>query len=368
MSAASWVERLRPLGLSPAHEAAIRRHAAAIAPDLPPGALAPMRVVEVRRADVLVHDGDVESAAALAPALRDALGAAGDALAVGDWVLVRADAHGERRVWARVPPLTRLVRRAAEGIERHAIVANVDTAFLVGGLDLDFNLRRLERYLAFVRLAGVQAVVVLTKADLVPDAPARAAEVRARLRPGEDAVVVNALDPLAAVALEPWLAAGRTVVLLGSSGVGKSTLTNTLTGLAGSAAAQATGPVRRGDGRGRHTTTARTLHRTPSGACLIDTPGLRTLRLDADAAALRGAYDDIETLAAACRFRDCRHEAEPGCAVRAALAPEGLRDVQRLLREAQRETWTALDRRAQLRQMKARSRAARAHLAAKGRP
>ena len=154
--------------------------------------------------------------------------------------------------------------RAAEGVERHAIVANVDTAFLVGGLELDVNLRRLERYLAFVRLAGVQAVVVLTQADLVPDAPARAAEVRARLWPGEDAVVVNALDPLAAVALEPWLAAGRTVVLLGSSGVGKSTLTNTLTALAGSAAAQATGPVRRGDGRGRHTATARTWR--PRGA------------------------------------------------------------------------------------------------------
>jgi ribosome biogenesis GTPase len=367
VSAPAWAERLRALGLSPAHEAAILHHMASIAPDLPPGPLAPARVVEVRRGDVLVHDGGGDVAAAVAPALRDALCAAGDALAVGDWVLVRRDAHGDQRAWARVPPLNRLVRRAAEGIARHAIVANVDTAFLVNGLDHDFNLRRLERYLAFVRLAGVQAVVVLTKADLAADAPARAAEVRSRLRPGEDVVVVNALDPLAGAALRPWLAAGRTVVLLGSSGVGKSTLTNALTGLAGSAAAQATGPVRKGDGRGRHTTTARTLHLTPLGACLIDTPGLRTLRLDADATALRSAYGDIETLAAACRFRDCRHDGEPGCAVRAALAPDRLRDVQRLLREARRETWTALDRRAQLQQMKARSRAARAHLAAKGR-
>jgi ribosome biogenesis GTPase len=367
MTAPSWAERLRTLGLSSAHEAAIVRHIASIAPGLPPGPLDPARVVEVQRSGVIVHDGDGEIAALVAAALRDALHAAGDALAVGDWVLVRAEPHGDRRLLARVPPLNRLVRRAAEGVERHAIVANVDTAFLVNGLDHDFNLRRLERYLAFVRLAGVQAVVVLTKADLAPDAPARAAEVRSRLRPGEDTVVVNALDPLDAAALQPWLAAGRTVVLLGSSGVGKSTLTNALAGLAGSSSAQATGTVRRGDGRGRHTTTARTLHLTPSGACLIDTPGLRTLRLDADATALRSAYDDIETLAAACRFRDCRHDGEPGCAVRAALSPERLRDVQRLLREARRETWTVRDRRAQLQQMKARSRVARAHLAAKGR-
>jgi ribosome biogenesis GTPase len=283
-------------------------------------------------------------------------------------VLCRHDAHGgDRWVVAQVPAHNRLVRRLADGEQRQVLVANVDTALLACGLDHDFNLRRIERLLAFVRMADVCAVVVLTKADLADDVEARTKQVRARLRPDEAVVAVNALDDHGRSALQPWLVAGHTLVLLGSSGVGKSTLTNLLTRHAGSGATQATGAVRASDSRGRHTTTVRSLHLTPSGACIIDTPGLRTLRLDADETALRSAFDDIESLAQQCRFRNCRHGTEPGCAVRSGLPAERIAHYDKLLREVRRDTMTQLDRREQLRQFKARGRAARAHIAAKGR-
>ena len=133
--------------------------------------------------------------------------------------------------------------------------------------------------------------------------------------------------------------AGQTLVVLGSSGVGKSTLINTLAG-----ATQDTGGVRKGDGRGRHTTTARSLHRTALGACIIDTPGLRTFRPDADARTLASSFDDIQSLAQHCRFRDCHHEGEPGCAVAAQVDPDRLDNYKKLMRDAQRGEMTALER------------------------
>jgi ribosome biogenesis GTPase len=169
------------------------------------------------------------------------------------------------------------------------------------------------------------------------------AEVRQRLPASVHALALNGLDAMAAAALGPWLGAGQTLVLLGSSGAGKSTLTNTLTGGAG----QATGLVRADDSRGRHTTRARSLHRCPDGTCIIDTPGLRTWRPDEDEAGINAGFEDIEALAAQCRFRDCRHEAEPGCAVREAIAPDRLRNYHKLLREAKRGTETALERKVQ---------------------
>ena len=148
--------------------------------------------------------------------------------------------------------------------------------------------------------------------------------------------------------------AGQTLVLLGSSGAGKSTLTNTLLGRA----VQDTGAVREHDSRGKHTTTSRSLHRLPGGACVIDTPGLRALRPDVDEATLAASFGDIEALAAQCRFRDCRHEDEPGCAVREGVA-DRLRNYHKLLREARRDTMTVLERQQQLAMWKARGRAAR---------
>jgi ribosome biogenesis GTPase len=319
----------------------------------------PHRITEVQRDSVQLHDGSAETRARVRPALHAALDADGDALAVGDWVLADRNGFGEWWVHTRLPPLNQLGRRLHDGrdkVERVVIVSNVDTALLVMGLDLDFNLRRLERYLALVRLAGIDAVVVLTKADLCADIGPRLAAVQRLLPPGAEAIAVDARDPALALQLQPWAGPGRTLVAIGSSGAGKSTLTNTLVG----AEVQPTGAARAGDGRGRHTTTTRCLHVTPGGACLIDTPGLRTLRLDGETGALAAAFDDIGALAQQCRFRDCRHQGEPGCAVQAAVAPERLRNFHKLRRETERDRLSALQRRAQVQVWKQRARAARA--------
>ena len=245
-----------------------------------------------------------------------------DALAVGDWVLADRPAPGRWRVVERVPPLTQIARRTNDGrgaAKRQVLVANVDTAFLVMGLDRDFNARRLERYLALTHLAAVPAVLVLTKADTLDAAllQRRIDEALAALGAGTPLLALDARAPQAAALLAPWLARGQTAVMLGSSGAGKSTLTNTLCG----EALQDTGAVRIDDGRGRHTTTTRTLRLTAAGGCVIDTPGLRALRLDIDdASQLAGVFDDVSALALHCRFRDCRHQSEPGCAVREVAA------------------------------------------------
>jgi ribosome biogenesis GTPase len=344
--------RLRAIGLAPALFSTI-----AGLPDTPaPQRL--MRVTEVQRDSVIAHDGDSEHRARLRPALHAGLAAAGDALAAGDWVLAECNAFAEWWLADRVPPANQIARRLHDGrdkVTRTVIVANVDTALLVMGLDHDFSPRRLERYLAFARLARVGAVVVLTKADLCADVAARERELQPLLPADVACVAVTATQPAAADALAPWLGAGLTLVLVGSSGAGKSTLTNTLVG----AALQDTGGTRRGDGRGRHTTTARTLFTTPQGACIIDTPGLRTLRLDADAADVVEAFDDIARLAPQCRFRDCRHADEPGCAVRDALPAARLKNFHKLQREAQRDHLSALERKALVATWKARSRASR---------
>jgi ribosome biogenesis GTPase / thiamine phosphate phosphatase len=196
---------------------------------------------------------------------------------------------------------------------------------------------------------------VLTKADCTSGADAASDALRARLAATIPILAVNALAPDTAVLLAPHVAAGQTAVLLGSSGAGKSTLANTLLGLQ----VQDTGPVRAADSRGRHTTTARSLHRLAGGGCLIDTPGLRTLRADADAEAFAAVFADIETLAAQCRFRDCTHSLEPGCAVREGIAADRLANWHKLRRDLRRDTLTPLDRRQLFAQGKARMRAGR---------
>jgi ribosome biogenesis GTPase / thiamine phosphate phosphatase len=351
-------ERLRTIGLTTPIAQQVAK--------LPPlsGESSLMRVTEVQREGLTLHDGDHELTARALPKLLQALHAQGDALAVGDWVLAEPFAHGEWWVHTRVPPLTQIARRLHDGrdkVTRTVIVSNVDTVLLVMGLDLDFSLRRLERYVALVPLAGVAAVVVLTKADTCADVPLQFEAVRSVLPSDVRVVAVNALSEHSRVALSDWLRVGQTLVLLGSSGAGKSTLTNTLIGHE----AQATGAARRGDGRGRHTTTTRCLRRTPEGACIIDTPGLRTLRLDAEEGALVASFADIAALMTQCRFRDCRHEHEPGCAVRDHVAPQRLRNYQKLLREAQRDTLSALQRKQQVATWKSRARNARMRMQAK---
>lgn len=333
-------DRLRPIGLTPPVAQALATL---------DSAGAPMRVTQVHRDSVMVSDGERERAAQLLPRLRREL----VALAVGDWVAVEQDAHRTLWVGARMPPLTELARRNEAGTTQ-PLVSNVDTALLVMGLDGDFNLRRLERYLAMVTPAGLWPVVVLTKADLCDDVGRRCEEVTERIGRKVDVHAVNALDPASAVTLAPYLGAGQTLVLLGSSGAGKSTLTNALLGVA----VQPTGATREDDSRGRHTTTVRSLHRLASGACVIDTPGLRGLQPEIDEAALTASFGDIQALAERCRFRDCSHRDEPGCAVRDGVDADRLANYQKLLRDVRRESMTPLQRRELVATWKARSRAA----------
>ena len=248
-----------------------------------------MRVTEVHRETVVLADGRAECRARPLPRLARSLAEEGAALAVGDWVLVAVDLHGECWVTERVPPSSHIVRRDGDG-RRHPVVSNVDVALLVMGLDDDFNPRRLERFLALVHGDAIVPVVVLTKRDVAaPTAEALAERLdalRGRVPADVEVVAVNATHESAAQALAHYLGCGQTLVLLGSSGAGKSTLTNTLLG----AQVQDTGAVRVNDGRGKHTTTSRSLHRLAGGACVIDTPGLRTLRPDGDERALIGSF------------------------------------------------------------------------------
>ena len=241
---------------------------------------------------------------------------------VGDWVLFeRPAAAGPGAVTAQLPRRSLLVRRAAG--DRHLaqpVAANVDLALVVTALGHDFNPRRIERYLALCAEAGVPAHVVLSKSDLASEEErtARLAETVALLEAAggsaEHALLVSVRTGLGLAALEARLSTGSTVVLVGSSGVGKSTLLNLWLGKE----AQSTSEVRAHDHRGRHTTTHRALFRLPAGALVIDTPGMRELGLDGDAG-LTEAFSDVEAMAAGCRFRDCAHGAEPGCAVHAAV-------------------------------------------------
>lgn len=243
--------------------------------------------------------------------------------AVGDWVLVQGEPDHQPRIVALLPRHGAIKRGAAgEHYKQQLIAANIDTVFIVSGLDGDFNPRRIERYLLLVGGSGAAPVIVLTKAD---QPGADEAEARAALQDIDaPVVVVNARDTGSVAQLEPWLGPGSTAVLVGSSGAGKSTLTNTLLGVE----KMKTAAVREHDARGRHTTTYRALIPLPSGACLIDTPGMRELKPTGEED-VTDTFADIEALAAQCRFRDCAHGREPGCAVRAAVEG-GTLDAQRL--------------------------------------
>jgi ribosome biogenesis GTPase len=313
------------------------------------------RVVEIQRDHLVVHDGAQTHAALAWHSLRVALERERDFLVVGDWVWWRAATADGDCGWvvARLPARNRITRRDPAG-GRQGLVANIDTALIVMGLDHDFNLRRLDRFLVLAHSADTRVLVVLTKADACADPAAAVAQVRAHVGDARDDIAVLAVDGRsheATDALAPWLVRGSTLVTLGSSGAGKTTLANTLTGGSGT-----TQGVRGTDERGRHTTTVRTLHRTQGGACLIDTPGLRQLWLDADADTLHGAFPEIGTLALQCRYRDCRHAREPGCAVREQVPAARLVSFQKLMREANREQGDVFQRRRQLAEMKQRTR------------
>jgi ribosome biogenesis GTPase len=324
-------EKLRAIGFTPA----LAPQLGEVARQAPAGSRL-MRVVETQRDWFRLHDGEAEYLARCLPTLANELREQAAGVTIGDWVLATSEPGSELWILAIVPPVTQIARRANDG-RRQALASNVDTALLVMGLDEDFNPRRAERYIALVRASGVAPVMVLTKADLMRDGRD---ELRERLPANVPLVAVDGTSPSARVELAPWLGPGQTLVLLGASGAGKSTLTNTLCG----EALQDTGGVRAGDGRGMHTTTARSLHRCPEGACIIDTPGLRTWSPDADARALAAAFDDVAALASGCRFRDCSHQGEPGCAVQAEVPADRLLNYQKLLRDAKRGELTPLER------------------------
>ena len=292
--------------------------AAQVAPD--EVCLAPMRVGTVHRSRLTAETG--------AGSVRLTLPTHANTtdFAVGDWVLVDPASNLlVRRLDRRA-----LLQRKTEGRRpAQLIAANVDTLFVVTSCNDDFNPARLERYLALANEAGTTPVIVLTKIDRTPDAAVFAAQA-AGLQPDLGVVMVNAKAPDAAQVLAPWCGPGQTVALVGSSGVGKSTLLNTLSGKT-AAEAQATGPIREADAKGRHTTTARSLHGIVGGGWVIDTPGMRTLHVSDVAAGLDMLFAEIVALAPLCRFRDCTHAHEPGCAVLAAVAA-GTLDPDRLAR------------------------------------
>jgi ribosome biogenesis GTPase / thiamine phosphate phosphatase len=282
---------------------------------------------------------------------------------VGDWAAARIVGPGQAIVEAVLPRRSCFERRnPGKREERQAIAANIDLVFLVCGLDGDFNLRRLERYLTLAVESGVAPVVVLNKADLCGDAAARAREAAA-VAGSSPVVALSALEDGGTEPLHAFLGPGRTVALLGSSGVGKSTIVNRLLG----GERFLTGAVRESDGRGRHTTTHREMALLPAGGALIDTPGMRELQLWAGQGSVEEVFDEIATLAAQCRFTDCTHAVEPGCAVQAALAtgavsPDRWESYRKLLGEARRhealaDAQVAQDRKRKLKQiMKAQRR------------
>lgn len=304
----------------------------------------PARVMAVHRNGLSVLSSRGEQAVVLPHPLADAHAG----VAVGDWVMVEQEAERVRSVLDRHS----LVERMAAGGERQRqpIAANLDVLFVVSSCNDDFNPSRLERYLTLALDAGVTPVIVLTKADLGEYVAAYVAEAE-RLMSGVAVVAVNALDDASVAQLEPWLLPGKTVAFVGSSGVGKSTLTNRVMG----ENAQHTSGIREDDARGRHTTTGREMFLAASGAWVIDTPGMRELRLAAAEPELDAVFEDVAAFAAQCRFRDCRHEGDTGCAVEAAVA-DGALDARRLanyrklLREAVRTQQSLREQREQGRQ------------------
>ncbi|MGO8548038.1 ribosome small subunit-dependent GTPase A [Rhizobium ruizarguesonis] len=246
--------------------------------------------------------------------------------AVGDWVL--ADALNDMLI-RRLDRKSVFQRRPEGGRGQQLVAANVDTLLIVTSCNADFNLARLERYLIMANQAGSNPVIVLTKADTAEDAGTYQAQAEA-LQRDLPVIALNGRSADAVSLLRPWCGVGQTVTLVGSSGVGKSTLVNTMTGPE-SDAKQKTGTIREYDAQGRHTTTARSLHAISGGGWVIDTPGIRTLYVSDVADGIDTLFAEITELAPLCRFRDCTHAHEPGCAVQAAVA-SGTLDADRLER------------------------------------
>lgn len=295
--------------------------------------LLPARISEVHRSQLVALTPEGETR--LTP--NEPAGA----YAVGDWVLT--DGTTAQR---RLDPVTNLHRKAAgHTISDQRIAANVDTVGIVTSCNDDFNIARLERYLALVLASDALPLVILTKADLSDD-PNDYRKQAERLSPLVTAIALNAKDPEDAAQLHPWCSNAQTLALLGSSGVGKTTLRNALTGETAD-----TQTIREDDAKGRHTTTHRALRPTVTGGWLIDTPGMRELQLSGTSDGIDEVFEDIDTLASQCKFSDCAHLSEPGCAVKQAiesgeLDPARFERWQKLKREDQYNSETIAQSRA----------------------
>ena len=316
------MDSLTTLGWTPERAAQL---AALQRPDL-----VPARVAAAHRGQLDLLGADGLFAGRVAGRLRHAATSPADLPAVGDWVAVDAASGLVHAVLPRRGGIT----RAAPGgqSESQVLAANVDVALIVGSLNRDLSVRRIERLLALAADARAEAVVVLSKADLVPDPAALVTDVRLALGSTVPVIALSVHAGTGLDALAAWLRPGATAVLLGSSGVGKTTLLNALSG----GPPRHTAEIRARDDRGRHATTVRELVLLPSGAVVIDTPGLRLPRMWDEAAGVDTAFADVAELALGCRFADCRHAGEPGCAVVGVVSPERLAGLRKLERERDR--------------------------------
>jgi ribosome biogenesis GTPase / thiamine phosphate phosphatase len=301
------------------------------------------RVMTVQRSRSTVACGSGDRVVELSPALRRK--AAIYRPTVGDWVVLDESLTKIEKILERKSLFKRL--SAGESNELQPIAANIDTLFIVTSCNEEFKESRLERYLALCMEAGAMPVIVLTKADLVEDADSYVRRAR-KTKAGVPIEAINALDPASIHGLSSWIDNTSTVALVGSSGVGKSTILNTLAGRS----LASTGEIRDDDKKGRHTTTHRELHILPSGGLLVDVPGMRELRVAEINGSINAVFDDIDTLATQCKFADCNHETEPGCAVLRAieegeLGSRRLSNYKKLLRENTLATASLAEKRAQ---------------------
>jgi len=300
----------------------------------------PARIIDFQRSVFTLHTGSTQLTLAITPSMP--------AMTVGDWVLLDEENHFIRLL-ERASLFTR--KAAGSKVATQLIAANIDTVFIVSSMNQDFSLNRIERYLALSHEAQVEPVVVLTKLDLCED-PESFIQQTQHLNSLLMVVAVNGLDANSVKALTPWCGVGKTVALLGSSGVGKSTLVNTLLGRM----VQNTAAIRADDDEGRHTTTSRSLHPLSLGGLLLDTPGMRELQLSTSEQAIAGTFSEITALAENCKFADCQHLQEPGCAVRAAvesgeLDERRLVSFHKLMREQALNSATLAEKRARDRKL-----------------
>ena len=293
--------------------------------------LLPARVVGEHRSHFMVATDGAELSAELTGRLRNAAAQRSDLAGVGDFVALRlSPGDGNATIESVLPRTSALIRKASGEDRPQLLAANVDVVFIVTAPDGDFNLPRIERLLALVADSGAAPVILLNKADLTNDVAGMKDQI-ATVAPGVPVHAISARGGDGIAEIEQHFSGNRTVGLIGSSGVGKSTLTNELLGRA----AQATQEVRAHDSRGRHTTTHRQLFVRPNGGSIIDTPGMRGVERWLPGNDAGSNFDDIETLALECKFSNCRHEAEPKCAVRAAVARGDL-DAERVASYARR--------------------------------